>query len=106
MNGPARIPIEILKPGLWYGRCLWAVNERGREMCRYQFSFRCMARAAGVPAQEVFGIRMGKKDREDITIWQHCWAEFFLPGYGWEPVDAADVCKAMLINGRFRDIIH
>ncbi|WP_337833270.1 transglutaminase family protein [Geoanaerobacter pelophilus] len=58
--------------------------------------FVALARAAGVPAREVFGIRMGKKAREEITTWQHCWAEFYLPGYGWVPVDAADVRKAML----------
>ncbi len=58
--------------------------------------FVALARAAGVPAREVFGIRMGKKEKEDLTTWQHCWAEFFLPGYGWVPVDAADVRKAML----------
>ena len=58
--------------------------------------FVALARAAGVPAREVFGIRMGKKEREEITTWQHCWAEFYFPGYGWVPVDAADVRKAML----------
>lgn len=60
--------------------------------------FVALARAAGVPAREAFGIRMGKKDVVDVTTWQHCWAEFYLPGYGWVPVDAADVRKAMLVE--------
>ncbi len=55
-----------------------------------------LARAAGVPAREIFGIRQGKKDGQDITTWQHCWVEFFLPGHGWVPVDPADVRKMML----------
>lgn len=57
-----------------------------------------LARAAGVPTKEVFGIRLGKKAVEDITTWQHCWAEFYLPGQGWIPVDPADVRKMMLIQ--------
>ncbi|GFO53747.1 hypothetical protein GMSM_07540 [Geomonas sp. Red276] len=57
-----------------------------------------LARAAGVPAREVFGIRLGKKAEEDITTWQHCWVEFFLPGKGWVVVDPADVRKAMLVE--------
>lgn len=57
-----------------------------------------LARAAGVPAREVFGLRLGKKAEEDITTWQHCWVEFFLPGTGWVPVDPADVRKAMLVE--------
>ena len=55
-----------------------------------------LCRAAGVPAREVFGIRQGKKAEQDISKWQHCWAEFYLPGYGWVPVDPADVRKMML----------
>ena len=55
-----------------------------------------IARAAGVPAREVWGLRLGKKPVEEITAGHHCWAEFYLPGYGWVPVDPADVRKAML----------
>jgi len=55
-----------------------------------------LCRAAGVPAREIFGLRLGRNAKEDITTWQHCWAEFFLPGTGWVPVDPADVRKAML----------
>lgn len=57
-----------------------------------------LCRAAGVPAREIFSVRLGKKAEEDITTWQHCWAEFFLPGYGWVTADPADVRKAMLTD--------
>ncbi len=60
--------------------------------------FVALARAAGVPARDVFGIRMGKKETQDITPWQHCWAEFYLPGTGWVVVDPADVRKKMLVE--------
>lgn len=57
-----------------------------------------LCRAVGVPAREVFSVRLGKKPEEDITTYQHCWAEFFLPGYGWVTADPADVRKAMLVE--------
>lgn len=60
--------------------------------------FVSLCRAAEVPAREVFGIRLGKEDVVDISQWQHCWAEFYLPGYGWVPVDPADVRKMMLTH--------
>ncbi len=60
--------------------------------------FIALCRASGVPAREIFGIRLGKKAEDDVTTWQHCWAEFYLPGYGWVPVDPADVRKAMLVE--------
>jgi len=60
--------------------------------------FVALTRASEVPAREIFGIRLGKKPEEDITGYQHCWAEFYLPGYGWAPVDPADVRKAMLVE--------
>ena len=58
--------------------------------------FVALCRAAGVPAREIFGVRLGKKEQVNVTKWQHCWAEFYLPGYGWVPVDPADVRKMML----------
>jgi transglutaminase-like putative cysteine protease len=62
-----------------------------------------LARASGIPARDVYGVRvadsalwksLGKSG--DITKAQHCRAEFFHPRFGWVPVDPADVRKVIL----------
>lgn len=66
-----------------------------------------LMRSVGVPARDVYGIRvadsrLGYKSlgkAGDITKAQHCRAEFFLAGYGWVPVDPADVRKVVLEEG-------
>jgi len=56
--------------------------------------FVALARSAGVPAREILGTRISKDG--DITGAYHCRAEFYLPNYGWVPVDPSDVAKLML----------
>lgn len=56
-----------------------------------------LARAAGVPAREVFGLRLGQQSKQDITDEYHCWAEFYLPGTGWVQVGPSDVRKIWLV---------
>ena len=58
--------------------------------------FVALARSVDVPAREIFGLRLPRQNKRDITNWQHCWAEFYMPGSGWVPVDPSDVRKAML----------
>jgi transglutaminase-like putative cysteine protease len=63
-----------------------------------------LARAVGLPARDVYGVRvadskfgyksLGKSG--DITKAQHCRAEVWLAGFGWVPVDPADVRKVVL----------
>ena len=64
-----------------------------------------LARAAGLPARDVYGIRVAKSEMgykslgtssANITKAQHCRAEVYLGEYGWVPVDPADVRKVML----------
>ncbi len=57
--------------------------------------FVALCRASGIPAREMFGVRM---NADDITGNQHCWAQFYLPGTGWVSADPADVLKAVLTN--------
>ncbi len=72
--------------------------EKGGKCADISGVFVALANAAGVPAREVWGLRLGKKQVEDMTAGHHCWAEFYLPGSGWIPVDPADVRKAMLVE--------
>jgi transglutaminase-like putative cysteine protease len=62
-----------------------------------------LARAAGIPAREFYGVRvadsaqfksLGKSG--DVSKAQHCRAEYFSPTHGWVPADPADVRKAVL----------
>lgn len=64
-----------------------------------------LARAAGLPARDVYGIRVapskfGYKSlgagSAVISKAQHCRAEVYLGGFGWVPVDPADVRKVAL----------
>jgi transglutaminase-like putative cysteine protease len=64
-----------------------------------------LARAIGIPARDVYGVRVvasqwGYKSlgagSSDITRAQHCRAEFYNPAFGWVPVDPADVRKVVL----------
>lgn len=75
--------------------------------------FVALARASGIPAREIFGIRLGAADKmgkyskgafgsadehglANVSGGQHCRAEFYLAGFGWVPVDSADVAKMRL----------
>lgn len=64
-----------------------------------------LARASGLPARDVYGIRVAKSERgykslgpssPIVTKAQHCRAEVYLNSYGWIPVDPADVRKVVL----------
>ena len=64
-----------------------------------------LARAAGLPARDIYGLRVAPSQfgykslgagSANVTKAQHCRAEVFLAGFGWVPVDAADARKVVL----------
>lgn len=62
-----------------------------------------LSRAAGIPARDVYGLRVGPSRlvrqlgaSGDVTHAQHCRSEMWLAGVGWFPVDPADVRKVVL----------
>ena len=92
---------KILTTGVLKGKCT-DINS----------VFVALARASGIPAREIFGIRLGaapkmsaysatafgsaKDGVANVNGGQHCRAEFYLAGFGWVPVDSADVAKMRL----------
>ncbi|MBJ6750421.1 transglutaminase-like domain-containing protein [Geomonas anaerohicana] len=83
-------------PGCGVGNVQATLAARSGKCADISTLFVALARAAGVPAREVFGLRLGRPGQTDISNGHHCWAEFYLPGTGWVPVDPADVTKAVL----------
>jgi len=64
-----------------------------------------LARSVGIPARDVYGVRVAKSEfgyrslgagTPNVTRAQHCRAEVWLTGFGWVPVDPADVRKVVL----------
>lgn len=64
-----------------------------------------LARASGLPARDVYGLRVAKSElgykslgpsTPTVTKAQHCRAEVYLHDFGWVPVDPADVRKVVL----------
>ncbi len=67
-----------------------------------------LARAAGVPAREVWGLRVGPSEWQtilgkegDVTKSQHCRAEYYSKNKkAWIAVDPADIRK-LVLDGKF-----
>jgi transglutaminase-like putative cysteine protease len=64
-----------------------------------------LARSVNLPARDVYGLRVARSEfgyrslgvgSPNVTRAQHCRAEVFLTGYGWVPIDPADVRKVVL----------
>lgn len=55
--------------------------------------FMSLARAEGIPARFLIGFPLNREPRGSIPGY-HCWAEFYLPGEGWIPVDASEASKS------------
>jgi transglutaminase-like putative cysteine protease len=89
--------------GLGNIRAMLETGNLGGKCADLNALFVGLARAAGIPARDVYGVRvadsaefksLGKSG--EITKAQHCRAECYLSGLGWVPVDPADVRKLVL----------
>ena len=55
--------------------------------------FISLARASGIPARFVIGFPLLEAPKGTIPGY-HCWAEFYIAGHGWVPVDTSEASKS------------
>jgi transglutaminase-like putative cysteine protease len=86
-------------------RAMLATRNLGGKCADLNALYVGLARAAALPARDVYGIRTAKSElgykslgpaSPNVTKAQHCRAEVYLDGHGWVPVDPADVRKVAL----------
>ena len=67
------------------GSVFKALEEKKADSFSASLLFCALARAAEIPAQPITGVIVSREGNA-IT---HCWAEFWLDGFGWIPLDPA-----------------
>ena len=86
-------------------RFMLEANNLGGKCADINALFVGLARAAGLLARDVYGLRVAPSQNgyrslglgsDNATKAQHCRAEVYLTGFGWVPVDPADVRKVVL----------
>lgn len=80
-------------PGWGQGDTERACDVRKGNCTDFHSLFLSLVRAEGIPARFVIGFPL-KSDPSGTVPGYHCWAEFYIAGKGWIPVDASEASKA------------
>jgi transglutaminase-like putative cysteine protease len=75
------------------GDALWACNSKHGNCTDFHSLFIALARAAGIPARFEIGFSIPTNAHEGAITSYHCWAQFYVAGTGWVPLDASEAWK-------------
>jgi transglutaminase-like putative cysteine protease len=83
------------KSGEGWGRgdAIWACTAKRGNCTDFHSLFIGMMRSSGIPARFEIGFPLPEGKTEGDIAGYHCWAEFYLNGVGWVPVDASEAWK-------------
>jgi transglutaminase-like putative cysteine protease len=83
------------KSGEGWGRgdAIWACTSKRGNCTDFHSLFIGMMRSSGIPARFEIGFPLPEAKTEGDISGYHCWAEFYLEGVGWVPVDASEAWK-------------
>ena len=79
-------------PGWGHGDTERACDIKAGNCTDFHSLFMSMARAKGIPARFVIGFPMTAE--HGTVSGYHCWAEFYVKGQGWIPVDPSEASKS------------
>jgi len=83
------------KSGEGWGRgdAIWACTSKRGNCTDFHSLLIGMMRSSGIPARFEIGFPLPEGKSEGEIPGYHCWAEFYLTGEGWVPVDASEAWK-------------
>jgi hypothetical protein len=83
------------KSGTGWGRgdALFACDARRGNCTDFHALVIGMARSVGIPARFAIGLPLPKERGSGEIAGYHCWAELYVRGRGWVPVDASEASK-------------
>lgn len=87
----ATMTYDKTAPGWGQGDTERACDVRKGNCTDFHSLFLSLARAEQIPARFVIGFPLTAAD--GVVKGYHCWAEFWVEGKGWVPVDASDASK-------------
>jgi len=76
--------------GWGHGNAVWACNAKHGNCTDFHSLFIAMMRAEGIPARFVIGFPLPPGKEQGVIPGYHCWAEFYMAGKGWVPVDISE----------------
>lgn len=76
--------------GWGHGDAIFACTMQHGNCTDFHSLFMGMARAAGIPARFDIGFAIPAGQHDGKISSYHCWAEFYVQGTGWIPIDAAE----------------
>jgi transglutaminase-like putative cysteine protease len=87
--------VKYDKTGTGWGRgdIYYACDARRGNCTDFHAIFIGYSRAVGIPARFAIGFPLPSERGEGEIKGYHCWAEFYVEGVGWVPVDASEAAK-------------
>lgn len=75
------------------GDALYACDTRTGNCTDIHSLFISMSRSLGIPARFIIGFPLPEDEQSKSIAGYHCWAEFYIDGRGWIPVDISEAIK-------------